>query len=106
MAVGFPFKNQRKEEILLYFKTSITAFGKPKHLHTDNGLESKNSLIDNYCHEKDIKHIYSKPYTPRSAGAVEDVHKQIKRIVMDLYNTNEDEDFCFEEALLKSNRLS
>ena len=99
---AFPVKNKTKEEILLKLKTFITALEKPKYLYTDNGCKFKNNLLDNYCNENEIIYNYSKPYTPRSAGAVEAVHKQIKRIVMDLYYTNEDKDLSLEEALLKA----
>ena len=50
-----------------------------------------------------IKHIYSKPYSPKSNGAVEASHKQIKRLVFDKYYTsNEKEEFDLEDAVLSA----
>ena len=43
----------------------------PNIIQTDNGLEYKNALIDEFCLNKNIKHIYSSPYHPKTNGVVE-----------------------------------
>ena len=69
-------------------------------MHTDNGTEFKNILLNNFCIDNNIKHCFSKPFTPKSAGAVEAAHKQIKKIVFDQFYTLGNEDFSLEDALL------
>ena len=45
-------------------------------------------------------HVFSKPYTPKSHGAVEAAHKQIKNHVLTEFYINNPEDFFLEEVLL------
>ena len=52
--------------------------------------------------DNNIKHCFSKPYTPKSAGAVEATHKQIKKLVFDQFYTLDKEDFYLEDALLNA----
>lgn len=47
-------------------------------------------------------HKYSKPYNPKSAGAVEEAHKHIKKLVYDQFYTNESDIFSLEDALLEA----
>lgn len=78
------------------------SFGKVNRLHTDNGSEFKNLLIENFCNDNNIIHCYSKPYNPKSAGAVEAAHKQIKKLVFEQFYTSIDEQFYLEDALLNA----
>ena len=48
---------------------------------------------DNFCKENRILHVFSKPYTPKSHGAVEAAHKQIKNHVLTEFYINNPEDF-------------
>ena len=64
-------------------------------------MEFKNSLIEDFCIKNKIQHIYSKPYSPKSNGAVEASHKLVKRIVIEKYYICERKDeFDMDEALL------
>ena len=101
---SYPLKTKRAEDTLRCLKSFIMSFGLVKKIHTDNGLEFHNTLFDNYCTENNIIHSYSKPYTPKSAGAVEAAHKQIKKLVFDQYYTEKENDreFNLEDALLNS----
>lgn len=61
----------------------------------------ENNLIEKFCANNNIKHIYIKPHSPQSNEAVEASPKQIKRLVFDKYYTsNEKEEFDLEDAIL------
>ena len=49
----FPIKEKTAKECLFYFKIFINAFGIPKKLHTDNGLEFTNNLFS-FCNDNNI----------------------------------------------------
>ena len=97
---SYPVKNKTAVEALTCFKKFIFSFGRSNKLHTDNGAEFKNTLFDNFCKENGILHVFSKPYTPKSHGAVEAAHKQIKNHVLTEFYINNPEDFFLEEVLL------
>ncbi|GJT98987.1 retrovirus-related pol polyprotein from transposon TNT 1-94 [Tanacetum coccineum] len=44
---------------------------KVKQLRTDNGTEFRNSILVNFCDEKEISQNFSSPYTPEQNGVVE-----------------------------------
>lgn len=46
-------------------------------LQCDNGREFSNYLINNYCHEKEIKIMHSPPKHPQTNRVVELVHQRI-----------------------------
>lgn len=99
---SYPLKNKTGIETLRFLKSYILSFAKINRLHPDNGTKFKNISFNNFCIDNNIKDCFSKPYTPKSAGAVESAHKQIKKLVYDQFYTLENEDFSFEEALLNA----
>ena len=51
--------NSKKSDIILgYIKSFINAYGKTNTLHSDNGKEFCNELINSYCKENTIKFIH------------------------------------------------
>ena len=98
---SYPLIHKNATESLKCLKNYVYSFGRCNILHTDNGMEFKNSLIEDFCIKNKIQHIYNKPYSPKSTGAVEASHKLIKRIVIEKYYICERKDeFDIEEALL------
>ena len=59
---SYPVYDKTAASALRCLKKFIFSFGKPNTLHTDNGNEFKNTLIDNFCNSLNIRHIFSKPY--------------------------------------------
>ena len=58
--------NSKKTDIIFCnIKSFINAFGKPNTLHSDNGKEFFNELINSFCNENSIKFIYGSPFHPR-----------------------------------------
>ena len=74
---SYPVRDKTGISALRCFKKYVYRFGKPNFLHTDNGLEFKNTALDNFCNKLNITHIFSKPYNPKSAGCIEATHKQL-----------------------------
>ena len=70
-------------EVLISLRKFILCFGKFKKLQTDNCLEFKNHIINNFCIENDIERIYSPPYYPQVNGAVKSAHKVIEKFIND-----------------------
>ena len=62
-------------------KDFINKYGKPNSIHTDNGKEFCNKLIEDYCKENNINIIHGRPYHPQSQGVVESYNKEIKRLL-------------------------
>ena len=79
---------KKSETILGHLKEFINHYGKPNKLHTDNGLEFKNKIIDKFCQKKNIKWILGRPYHPQSQGCMESYNKEIKRLLGNLYHEN------------------
>ena len=61
------------------FKKLCWNEGTPLILHTDNGLEFSNSLLDNFCKEKNILFVHGRPRHPQSQGQVERFNQTICR---------------------------
>jgi transposase InsO family protein len=61
-----------------------------KKISSDNGTEFKNSQIEGFLEEEEIKHEFSSPYTPPQNGVVERKNKtllDIARTMLDKYKT-------------------
>ena len=50
----------------------------PQYILSDNGMEFKNSLIDQIMQQLGIDRIFSAPYHPQSNGKLEVFHKYLK----------------------------
>ena len=55
--MGYFNKNKMEETILSAFKQSLTFYFKQKILHTDNGREFRNKVLEIYFKENNIDHI-------------------------------------------------
>jgi transposase InsO family protein len=61
-----------------------------KKIRSDNGTELKNSQIEGFIEEEDIKHEFSSPYTPQQNGVVERKNRTLldmARTMLDEYKT-------------------
>ena len=63
---------------LLGNKRADTVLGHIHYIHTDNGKEFCNRLLEVLCESNDIKIIHGRPYHPQSKGAVESYNKELK----------------------------
>ena len=95
---GYLLKTKTAEEVLKNIEIFMENFGKCKILQTDNGTEFKNTLLERYCLENNIKLIHSSPYHPQTNGACEVVHKEIMKYIYTEYLKNKS-DFNIEDEL-------
>lgn len=59
------------EEVLEKLEALFWVFGFPQTLHTDNGKEFKNKLMQEFCEKHGIKQVHGAPRTPQTQGLVE-----------------------------------
>ena len=95
---GYLLKTKTAEEVLKNIEIFMENFGKCKILQTDNGTEFKNTLLERYCLENNIKLIHSSPYHPQTNGVCEVVHKEIRKYIYTEYLKNKS-DFNIEDEL-------
>jgi hypothetical protein len=69
----------------------MTNYGpKIKHIRSDNGIEFKNTCLDDYLDELGITHELSAPYTPQQNGVMERKNRtliEMARTMLDEYKT-------------------
>ena len=56
--------NKKSETILYYLKLFINIHGKPNSIHSENGKEFKNEIIEAYCKNNYINLIHGRLYHP------------------------------------------
>ena len=61
--------------------------GNPQILHSDNGAEFVNNLIDDYLKNNDIKHVTGAVAEPRQQGSVERVNQTLQKALENAYNS-------------------
>ena len=97
---SYPLKEKTGKEVLLNLRKYLISFGICKKLQTDNGLEFKNVLINNFCIDNQIERIFSPPYTPEANGCIESAHKIVQKFVNSYYYTKSKDEFSLEEAII------
>jgi transposase InsO family protein len=63
---------------------------KIKNIRSDNGLEFRNTNVEEFLDEEGIKHEFSAPYTPQQNGIVERKNRMLieaTRTMLDEYKT-------------------
>jgi transposase InsO family protein len=65
---------------------------KVKKIRSDNGTEFKNTQVEDFLYEEDIKHEFSAPYTPQQNGVAERKNRtliEMARTMLDEYKTSD-----------------
>jgi transposase InsO family protein len=85
-------KSQTQETLKGFLRRAQNEFGlRIKKIRSDNGMEFKNSQIEGFLEEDDIKHEFSSPYTPQQNGVVERKNRTLldmARTMLDEYKTS------------------
>jgi transposase InsO family protein len=77
-------KSETQEVLKKFFKRVQNEFdAKFKKIRSDNGFEFKNTQVEDYLDQEDIKHEFSAPYTPQQNG----VAKRKNRKLIELART-------------------
>jgi transposase InsO family protein len=74
-------RNKSAVEALHFVRKIISIIGFPHTLHTDNGGEFDNRLLDSYCRQHNINFVHGKPYTPSTQGKVERGNRTLQEII-------------------------
>ena len=102
-------KTKEAKEVCRKIEIFCKNFGLPKKLHTDNGKEFDNKILNNYCLENNIKLIHSSLYHPQINGTVEATHKEIQKYILNEYMKNKSgfnvEDVLFEIIRIHNNKI-
>ena len=81
-------KCQVQEKVKVFVRRAQNEFGLPiKKVRSDNGIEFKNTLVEEFVDEEGIKHEFLTPYTPQQNGVVE----RMNRTLIDMAGTMLDE---------------
>ena len=67
----YALHNKTAEEVLEKLEALYWVFGFPQTLHTDNGKEFKNKLMQEFCQKHGIKQVHGAPRTPQTQGLIE-----------------------------------
>jgi transposase InsO family protein len=73
-------------------KTQNEFDAKVKNIRSDNGIEFKNTQVDNFLDEEGIKHEFSTTYTPQQNRVIERKNRiliEMARTMLDEYKTSD-----------------
>jgi hypothetical protein len=91
LGILFAGKISNPRDLKVILKMGSNEFGlRIKNIRSDNGTEFKNSQIEGFLEEEDIKHEFSSPYTPQQNGVVERKNRtllEMARTMLDEYKT-------------------
>lgn len=76
------FETMTTENVIFALESSISVYGKPREVLTDNGSEfggngKGDNEFDRWCYEKGIKHTRSGVHKPTTLGKVERFHRTV-----------------------------
>jgi hypothetical protein len=86
-------KSETQEMLKKFLKRAQNEFdAKVKRIRSDNGTEFKNTQVDDYLDEEDIKHEFSASYTPQQNRVAKRKNRtliEMIRIMLDEYKTSD-----------------
>ena len=84
-------KCQVRDKVKTFVRRAQKVFGLSiKKMRSNNGTEFKNTQVEEFLDEEDIKHEFSTPYTPKQNGVVERKNHTLidmARTMLDEYKT-------------------
>jgi transposase InsO family protein len=81
--------SKRADEVAYHLLDILTTFGAPNILHSDNGREFCNQIMNSLCEMwNDIKIIHGKPRHSKSKGSVERANQDIETMLATWMETN------------------
>jgi IS30 family transposase len=93
MGILLQDKSETQEVLKKFLKRAQNKFdAKVKKIRSDNGVEFKNTQVEDFLDEEGIKHDFFTPYTPQQNGVVEKKNRtliEIARTMLDEYKTSD-----------------
>ena len=77
----FPLKSKSADEVYAVLKALFIKEGAPSIIQSDNGGEFIAEVIQKLCNEFQVKIVHGRPHHPQSQGQVENLNKQVKRLL-------------------------
>lgn len=83
-------QTKRATEVAYHLLDIFTTFGAPNILHSDNGREFSNQIIENLCSMwSDVTIVHGKPRHSQSQGSVERANQDIENMLSTWMETNQ-----------------
>jgi transposase InsO family protein len=86
-------KSETQEVLKKFLKRAKNKFdAKVKKIRSDNGSKFKNTQVEDYLDQEDIKHEFLAPYTPQQNGVAERKNKTLiksTKTMLDEYKTSD-----------------
>ena len=77
----FPLKTKSAEEVFSLLKALFTKEGPPTIIQSDNGGEFIREVMQKLCQEFEVHIIHRRPNHPQSQGQIENLSRQVKRLL-------------------------
>ena len=77
----FPLKSKSADEVCSILKALFVKEGPPTILQSDNGGEFIGEVVKKLCKEFDVRVVHGRPHHPQSQGQIENLNKQVKRLM-------------------------
>ena len=74
--------------VQMFVRSVFTNSGQPALLHTDNGTEFANTLLEEECREWGVRIIHGRPYHPQSQGVVERANGAVQTAMKKIQASN------------------
>ena len=103
--LSYPLQRKDSENVLPSIKEFVYSVGRPNIIQTDNGLEFLNNKLVDFCKEKNIQFIQSRPRNPKCNGIIEVSHKEIRKYILTKYATEDNEEisnFNLKDIILEA----
>jgi transposase InsO family protein len=86
-------RGETQEVLKKFLKRAQNKFvAKVKRIRSNNGIEFKNTQVEDYLDEEGIKHEFSAPYTPQQNGVAKKKNRtliEMVRTMLDEYKTSD-----------------
>ena len=87
---GYLIRDKTAKTTLNKIKNFIAINKKPVIIQTDNDLEFKNNLIDQYLKDEGIKHVFCRPHHPQTNGCLERYHRELHKFMKSYLDNKKD----------------
>lgn len=77
----FPLKSKSADEVCAILKALFVKEGAPTIIQSDNGGEFIGEVVKQLCKEFDVRILHGRPHHPQSQGQIENLNKQVKRLL-------------------------